>query len=119
MAKNILKEALKKSFLFKLTCRTGLFLGLFLVVLFSFYLSGNHQNFLDSTQLFILFLCSLDSILLFLFSLSGLLESVVLFFISQKKRYWIYFSIFLLGLIVSAGMFFLVRVISILTHGIQ
>ena len=119
MAKNIFKEALNKSFLFKLTCRTCLFLASFLVVLFAFYLSGNFQNFLDSTLLFVLFLCSLDSIALFLFSVAGFFESIVLFFIQKKKRYWIYFFVFFLSSIVSAAVFFAVRTLSILTMGTE
>ncbi|WP_407399141.1 hypothetical protein [Treponema sp.] len=119
MAKNIIKDTFKNSFFFKLNCRTSLFLGLFLVVLFSFYLSGNHQNFLDSTQLFVLFLCSVDSIGLFLFSMAGLIESVVLFIVSGKKSYWIFFAVFFLSSVVSAGTFFIVRVLSILTLGTE
>lgn len=117
MSKNILKEALKKSFLFKLTFRTSLFLFSFLIVLFTFYLSGNYQGFQSSTQLFILFLCSFDSIALFLFGISGLLECLVLFFISEKKKYWIFFAFFFFLVLISTVMFFLVRTISILTKG--
>lgn len=119
MAKNIFKEALNKSFLFKLTCRTSLFLASFLVVLFSFYLSGNFQNFLVSTLLFVLFLCSLDSIALFLFSLAGIFESIVLFFIQKKKRYWIYFFVFILSAILTAAVFLVARSLSILTMGTE
>lgn len=119
MAKNILKEAFRKSFLFKLTCRTSLFFGTFLIVLCTFYFSGNRQNFQDSTQLFILFLCSLDSIGLFLFSFAGMIESTVMFFMYGRRRMWIYFSVFFFSAALSSAIFFVARTLSILTQGYE
>ena len=110
---------ISRSFLFKLTCRTSLFLALMLLALITFYLSGNYQNFLDSTQMFILFLSSADCVILFLFSIAGTMESATLFFISRKKRYWIFFALYVLGIVVSAGLFIVLRILSMISFGYE
>ena len=112
------KGTIDKSFLFKLTGRTSLFFALLLLVLVFFYLSGNYQNFLDTTQAFTLFMCSADCIVLFLFSLAGIIESIGLFFVSRKKRYWIFFGVFFISGIISAAVFMALRTVSILSLGI-
>lgn len=116
--KNKHKQKTDNTFLFKLTWRTSLFLFLLLAVLFLFYLSGNYQNFLDSTQLFVLFLCSIICIFLFLFSAAGILESIFLFFSTMKKRYWIYFACYVLSLILSGAFFVALRTISKISLGL-
>ncbi|MBQ0039910.1 MAG: hypothetical protein KBS64_05745 [Treponema sp.] len=119
MAKNSTPSTLTKSFLFKLTGRTSLFFALLLIILMTYYISGNYQNFLDSTQRFILFLCSADCIILFLFSIAGIIESVTLYFISLKRHYWIFFAIYILSTAISLAVFIAVRAVSILSLGLN
>ena len=114
---NKLKK-INRSFLFKLTGRTSLFLFLLSVFLIVLYVSGSYQDFLDSTLNFILTSCSATILGLFVFSASGILQSIILFFISKRKLYWIYFSVYMLSCIFSVGFFFLARAISIISKGI-
>lgn len=109
---------ISKSFLFKITGRTALFLSLMMLFLFVFYVSGTYQRFLDSTQLFILFLCSVASIGTVLFALSGAVQSVAQFFISRKKIYWLYFFLYVFGIFISSALFLFVRTVSIVSKGI-
>lgn len=107
-----------KSFLFKITGRTVLFLSLMMLFLFVFYVSGTYQGFLDSTQLFVLFLCSAASLGAVLFALAGAVQSIMQFLISRKKSFWIYFFFYVLDGSVSAVIFLFVRTVSIVSKGI-
>ncbi|MDD7013722.1 MAG: hypothetical protein SO116_10150 [Treponema sp.] len=111
------KNNLNTSFLFKLTWRSFLFLFLENFVLLILYLSGNFQPFMDSTQKFLLMLCSFFSIIQMLFSFAGIVESIVLYFIEKRASYWIYFGIYAGSLIFSVVIVLLIRVISFLSNG--
>lgn len=79
--------------LFRLTRRTILFLFLFLVVLILFFIIGNYQVFLDSSQKIILQTASFAATALSIISLAGMVETV--FCIIQKKGKRFFFSIHL------------------------
>ncbi len=111
-------KKINRSFLFKLTGRTSLFLFLLSAFIMVLYVSGSYQDFLDSTLNFILVSCSLTILALFVFSAAGLIQSIVLFFISKRKSYWIYFFVYILSCTFSSLIFFLARTISILSKGI-
>lgn len=111
-------KKINRSFLFKLTGRTSLFLFLLSTFLIVLYVSGSYQDFLDSTLNFVLTSCSATILGLFVFSAAGILQSIILFFISKRKSYWIYFFVYILSCVFSAGFFFLARTISIIAKGI-
>ncbi|MBQ2206454.1 MAG: hypothetical protein II413_04540 [Treponema sp.] len=112
------KKAKKKFFLFRLVWRTTLFLSSYLAAMFFFYICGNFQVFLDSTQRFILLLCALISIALLILSLSGVLISIFQFIYNRRKRAWIFFTIYILIAVFSVIIFFISRTVSILSTGI-
>lgn len=71
--------------LYKLTKSLVAVLFLFIVLLFSFYLIGNYQNFLDKSLLLILNVLSIVSILCTFFSFCGLLENIFFMFTKESK----------------------------------
>ncbi|MBO4385995.1 MAG: hypothetical protein J5817_03160 [Treponema sp.] len=112
------KKAKKKFFLFRLVWRTTLFLSSYLAAMFFFYICGNFQVFLDSTQRFILLLCALISIALLILSLSGVLICIFQFIYNRRKRAWIFFTVYIFLAIFSVIIFFISRTVSILSTGI-
>ncbi|MBP5577759.1 MAG: hypothetical protein J6X67_13495 [Treponema sp.] len=116
--KTATKKAKKKFFLFRLVWRTTLFLSAYLAAMFFFYICGNFQVFLDSTQRFILLLCALTSIALLILSLSGVLISIFQFIYNRRKRAWIFFTIYILIAVFSVIIFLISRTVSILSTGI-
>ena len=112
------KNRIESIFLFKLTRRFSLFLALQQIVLLTLYVSGNVQNFLDSTQLIILALCAVVSVALIVFSLAGIIQSVGFFIASFKKRYIMTFFVYILTLAFSIFLFVALRLISFLASGL-
>ena len=112
------KKTRKNFFLFKLIWRTTLFLSFYLAAMFFFYICGNFQVFMDSTQRFILLLCALTSIALLILSLSGAAISVFHFIYSRKKRAWFFFTVYILIAIFTVPIFIISRTVSILSTGI-
>jgi len=106
------------TFLFTLTFRSFCFFFLLLSVFVLFYISGNYQEFLDSTQHFILVLCSTISIALMLFCIAGTLESLVYFILTKKNKYVIFLIVYIFVFIVSTLLLLAVRTISSLSAGI-
>ncbi|MCH5294564.1 MAG: hypothetical protein J1F14_01485 [Treponema sp.] len=113
-----LGKKLSHPLLFAITWRSTLFLAFSLVFFLLFYVSGNRQNFLDSTQNFILFVCTLFSILLSLISLAGLVESVALSLLNHKTRYLLFLAAYILCLVLSAAVTVILRVITFLSMGV-
>jgi hypothetical protein len=111
-------KKINKSFLFKITCRTALFFALMTVFLLGFYVSGTYQDFLESTLIFSLFLCSIFSAMSFFFAVSGIFQSVIWFFILKRKIFWIYSALFFVSLIFSAAIFVFCRTVAIVSNGI-
>lgn len=118
MSSNNKKIKISRSFLFKLTCRTSIFFLLFSVSIISIYITGSYQNFLDTTQFFLLFLCSLNSVILLLFSAAGFIESLAFFFINRQKRYIVYSALFLILSILCFVFLIAFSSISIIAKGI-
>ena len=113
-----IKKTHERYFLFQLTLRSCIFLFLILLVLLLFYGAGNFQQFLDSTQHFILILSSAVSIALAMFSFALTIESVVYFIISKQKFYFIFLIIFIFITIISIALLFLLRSITFLSSGL-
>lgn len=106
------------TFLFRLTFRAYLFLLLMLIVLTLFYVMGNFQQFLDSTQHFNLLLSSVVSIALIFFSFIGLVESIVYSITTKQKKFIFYAALFLLTLIIVTVVLLLLRTIIFLAAGL-
>ena len=95
-------KKINRSFLFKLTGRTSLFLFLLSTFLIVLYVSGSYQDFLDSTLNFVLTSCSATILGLFVFSAvfhsSG--DKALFFFLYRKENHtgfiflYIYFRVF-------------------------
>lgn len=115
---NIIKKTHERYFLFQLTFRSCIFLCLLLLVLLLFYGAGNFQQFLDSTQHFVLILSSAVSIALALFSFALTIESIVYFIISKQKFYLINLIVFIFITIISIAILFLLRSITFLSSGL-
>lgn len=113
-----IKKTHERYFLFQLTFRSCIFLFLLLLVLLLFYGTGNFQQFLDSTQHFILILSSAVSIALALFSLALTIESIVYFIISKQKTYLIYLVAFIFITVISTALIFVLRAITFLSAGL-
>lgn len=108
----------KKPFLFRLVWRFTLFFFLQLTLLLLFYISGNYQRFLDITQRFIMFLCSALSLVLIQLALTGLILSIGTFIAKRKAFYWLYFTAYLIILIIVPVIFSALRIITVLSKGI-
>ena len=106
------------SFLLKLTGCFSLFFVFLFLSFFLLYLFGNFQNFTDESQNLIVYLCSIISLVSFLFSIAGILESVIFFIITKLKRMWIYFTLFFLLLLLSSADYIILRIIIHLSEGL-
>ena len=93
------------SFFYLLTGRAAMFLTLAVLSTFGLYIAGNYQGFLDSSQRFLLQWCSILTIILALFSVSGLFLSVVMAIVYKKLRYLLYFLMYLVALVLAVGLF--------------
>jgi hypothetical protein len=107
------------AFLFRLICRFSLFLSLLLFVLVLFYISGNFQQFLDSTQIFTILSCTLVSVMLFFFSIAGFFDNIVMLILSHRKRHLLYALVFILLTACSAVAFIVLRSLSFLSSGLH
>lgn len=113
-------EKLTLPLLFMLTRRMILFLFLLMTGLICFYLIGNYQQFLDSSQKIILNACAITAVGEILFSLMGTVESILCLVLRKDAR--LYHSIHLVLIVISGlyGTAFLIlfRVISIISTGL-
>ena len=108
----------RTSFLYSLVSRSVLFIFLFTLTVFAIYLSGNFQGFLDSTQRYLLKVCSIGCVLQVIMCVFGLVLSVIMFFVTFNPKYWIYFFIDLILIAFSVAGFMLMYVIAFLSSGI-
>lgn len=99
--------------LFRLTRRCVLFFLLMKIAAVLFYISGNYQHFLDSSQKEILFVSTVISLCLAFFSISLLVESFF-YLIFRKEHKILYiihiaamFIISLAAITAAAGTFFI------------
>lgn len=116
--KNIFSFSKDKSILFRLIFRTTLFFALMSIFLFTLYIDGSYKSFLDTTQSFILVLCSLFALLLLIFSIIGIIDCIIMFSMFPQKTYFAYMSIFIIFCILSIVIFLLTRAGSILSKGL-
>lgn len=100
-------EKISLSLLFRLTRKTVFFLFLFLSVLTLFYVIGNYQLFLDSSQTIILNTAVLVAAGLIFISFAGIIESILCIIKKENKRF--YYAINLIFMIFSllVGIFFM------------
>ncbi len=106
------------SFFYLLTGRAAMFLTLAVLSTFGLYIAGNYQGFLDSSQRFLLQWCSILTIILALFSVSGLFLSVVMAIVYKKLRYLLYFLMYLVALVLAVGLFLVMYGITYLSVGL-
>lgn len=118
MGKQKKKNKSNDLFVFRLSSRAALFLFLQTIAGFLFYISGNFQGFLDKSLRFILVWCAISSILLILFSIVGLFQCIISFFVTFKWRYWLYFLLYLLALIISPILFVSLSALNLLASGV-
>lgn len=106
------KPKINSSFwLFRLTRTSVFILFFFCILLFLFYLMGNYQNFMDKTQLLILTVLGIVSVLEVVLSFLGLIE-IVFFMIANKFRLNNIFSLlFLIAAFIISIIFVIYAVI--------
>ena len=107
------------TFFFRLVKRFTLFLFLQLVVLLTLYMRGSFQNFLDSTQRFLLLFCSIDSVMLIIFSIVGAWQSIILLFLNKEKKYILYFLGYICIISLASSIFLILRSITFLSLGLH
>ena len=106
------------SFFYSLTGRATMFLLLAVFTTFILYVAGNYQEFLDSSQRFLLQWCSILTIMLALFSVSGFFLSIVMAIVSKKIIYLLYLVMYLLTLALAIALFFVMYGITYLSVGL-
>ncbi|MBP5359299.1 MAG: hypothetical protein J6Y69_08965 [Treponema sp.] len=106
------------SFFYKLTGRATMFLILAVMTTFILYVSGNYQQFLDSSQRFLLQWCSILTIILALFSFAGLFLSIVMTVVYRKIRYLLFFLMYLASLVLAVVLFLVMYGITYLSVGL-
>lgn len=84
------------SLLTRLTQQLIWVLFIFCILILLFYVMGNYQGFLDKNQLIILTVITISSVVMSFLSAIGIIENLVLLFISDKKPVKILSIIFLL-----------------------
>ncbi|MBP5442526.1 MAG: hypothetical protein J6Y60_04715 [Treponema sp.] len=112
------KDKHNTSMIFKLIWRFTMFLTLAVLATFALYISGNYQEFLDSSQRFILQWCSILTIILALFSVSGFFLSIVMAIVYKKVRYLLFLVIYLIILALSVVLFLVMYGITYLSVGL-
>ena len=113
------KRTYDNTFFYRLIKRFTLYLALFIIVLLSLTLSGNFQQFLDSTQRFILLFCSIVCAMLCCFAFVGIIDSIIMLCQSKELKYIVAFFVFMLQLVLAAGILLVLRIISSLSLGLQ
>ena len=106
------------SFFYTLTGRATMFLILAVLSTFALYISGNFQQFLDSSQRFLLQWCSILTIILSLFSVTGFFQSIVMIILYKKLRFFIFTILYLITLAVTIVLFLLMYGITYLSVGL-
>lgn len=95
----------QKIYFIRLMQRVNIFLFVYLFLLLFFYIIGNFQSFLDSSQMIILRLMSYISILLFFLSFFAIIFSI---FFALYQKTFVYFGRLVFNIVsCAAGVFFL------------
>ncbi len=106
----------KKKPLFALTNRFVLFLFGFSLVLFSVYLGGNWQNFLDSNQLMLLTILTGSAFFLFCFILIGLISAIVYSFKYKTMYYVKYIVLYFFYALIAVALFVFSIFVNFIAH---
>ena len=119
-ASNEKSEKITLSLLFMLTRRTILFLSLLLCVLILFYVVGNYQFFLDSSQKIVLRSAAVTASALFIISVSGIIETILcIVFLKNKRMYFIiHLVLIFIAQLLSIASLILFRIIDIVSTGL-
>ena len=119
-ASNEKSEKITLSLLFMLTRRTILFLSLLLCVLILFYVVGNYQFFLDSSQKIVLRSAAVTASTLFIISVSGIIETILcIVFLKNKRMYFIiHLVLIFIAQLLSIASLILFRIIDIVSTGL-
>lgn len=119
-ASNEKSEKITLSLLFMLTRRTILFLSLLLCVLILFYVVGNYQFFLDSSQKIVLRSAAVTASTLFIISISGIIETILcIVFLKNKRMYFIiHLLLIFIAQLLSIASLILFRIIDIVSTGL-
>ena len=116
-ASNEKSEKITLSLLFMLTRRMILFLSLLLCVLILFYVVGNYQFFLDSSQKIVLRSAAVTASTLFIISVSGIIETILcIVFLKNKRMYFIIHLV--IAQLLSIASLILFRIIDIVSTGL-
>lgn len=119
-ASNEKSEKITLSLLFMLTRRMILFLSLLLCVLILFYIVGNYQFFLDSSQKIVLRSAAVTASALFIISVSGIIETILcIVFLKNKRMYFIiHLVLIFIAQLLSIASLILFRIIDIVSTGL-
>jgi hypothetical protein len=111
----------RRPLLYRILCRTVLFLTFFLSSLLLFYVMGNYQLFVDENQNLILTIATVTAFQLVLFSASGLIVSIIFLFRKTiiRRRLYVLDSVLMAAALVYGVVFmFITRIIDFLSAGI-
>lgn len=101
-----------------LMLRAAGFLALMAVFLFAVFLNGSRNAALDSTQSFVLALCSLFSAALFVLSVVALAESVIALAVYKGLRHALRALLFAAFILLSSALFATARFVQTLSAGL-
>lgn len=114
-------QPIKNPLLFRLTRRCVLFFLLVLLSFVLFYITGNYQQFLDSSQKTIIFVSVIVSLTLAFFSLALVFESIYFAFRVQGKKtvfFLVYAVIMLIIFGFSIALAWFLKLVDILSLGV-
>lgn len=105
---------------YKLTWSSVLIPGLFSLFLVIFYITGNFQGFQDSTQYLVLSSLGITSVFFAIFSVLGLIFSIIVFFIKgivSKKRNLLNFFLMIFCVLCSVAFISLSLLLRFVSEG--
>lgn len=91
-------KKISSSILYRLTLRAVLFLFLSVIVFCFFYLTGNYLNYLDSSLSLLISVIGITDTALIIFSLVGIIESIIYIILNKSKR--LKYTFFLFSVII-------------------
>ncbi|MCQ2573303.1 MAG: hypothetical protein MJ182_05360 [Treponema sp.] len=107
--------------LFNLTKNMVALAGLFSLFLVLFFITGNFQNFQDSTQSMILSALGISSIFFAISSVIGIVESIVMFFIKEAvsvRGNILFLILMIICLVLSISFLSMSLILGVLTEGL-
>ena len=104
--------------LYSLITRSILFIFLLVLTVFILYLTGNFRSFLDSTQRYLLKVCSVSCVMQGILCIFGLVLSITMFAVTLNAKYWLHFFIDLILLALAVAGFVLMYAVAFVSSGI-